>query len=184
MNSAAAFVFGKLPTHGDFVGRGLSAPAREAWDAWAGPRLDVAREQLGDGFEAAHEAAPPWRFALPPADDRPGWQAGALAPSIDRVGRRFLIVVGAAAPAPLPAVGVAAAMEGLIYDALAQDWTVDTLHAAAGARLADLNDDPADPPPAQAWVGEPQDGGPRLADMFAPDALLRMLKPSHFGTPA
>lgn len=192
MSAAEAFVFGKLPAHGDFVSRGLAVAARAAWDGWAGPGLALARERLGSGFDAAHQAAPAWRFArlagpVRPGDPEAAWLAGALAPSIDRVGRRFLIVVGAAAasmPPGLEATEFAAAMEDLIYQALAEDLSADAVFEAAAARLATTADGaPAEPSPAQAWVGEPADDGPRLADMFAPDALLRMLTATPIGTP-
>lgn len=182
MSAVSPFVFGKLPAHGDFISRGLAAAARDAWDDWAGAGLAFARERLGEAFGAAHEQAPAWRFALEPGALGPDWQTGALAPSVDRVGRRFLIVVGVAAPAAMDA-GLAGAMEALIYRALAEDWTADVLLAAAltATGAGDGADD--GPAPAPAWVGAPADGGPRLADVFAPDALLRMLTPWPIGTP-
>ena len=76
----AVFVFGKLPAHGDFVSRGLSDAAREAWDSWATAALERLRDGHPD-FEDAHDAAAPWRFVAGPSTLGPGWRAGALAAS-------------------------------------------------------------------------------------------------------
>jgi type VI secretion system ImpM family protein len=128
---ARAILFGKLPAHGDFVARGLSDPHRSAWDTWLSTGLDTARARLGDAFEAAHDVAPPWRFVAQGGPFGPGRRAGAIAPSIDSVGRRFFIMVGVdGAPEGLgPAI--AGGMEDLIYQALGDRWDADRLAAAA-----------------------------------------------------
>src|ERR1700744_5108989 len=87
------FLFGKLPAHGDFVSRGLTAPEVEAWDGWASQAMEALRD-ASPAFEQAHDATPPWRFVAGPSRLGPGWRAGALAPSIDAVGRRFVVVLG------------------------------------------------------------------------------------------
>ncbi|WP_454762103.1 type VI secretion system-associated protein TagF [Caulobacter segnis] len=88
------FAFGKLPTHGDFVSRGLTANEREAWDRWASASLEAARAALGDAFENGHDTAPPVRFAFGSSAFGSGWSTGALTASIDAAGRRFIIVLG------------------------------------------------------------------------------------------
>jgi type VI secretion system protein ImpM len=114
--SGAAFVFGKLPAHGDFVARGLSVEAREAWDAWLAQEMADAKAAHGATFAERFVAAPVWRFV--------GTEAvGALAPSADSVGRHFPIVAGVAA-------GAAAVCEDRLYDALVEGWTADQLHLA------------------------------------------------------
>ena len=88
-----AVIFGKLPSHGDFVYRGLGDAARAAWDEWASAGLAEADAELGEGFEAAHDTAPPWCFISGPGLLGEGWRVGAFAPSADSAGRRFVIVV-------------------------------------------------------------------------------------------
>ena len=184
MTGPAPFVFGKLPTHGDFVQRGLAGPVRSAWDDWASAGLARAREALAERFDAVHEQAPSWRFSIGPGPLGPLWRVGALAPSVDRVGRRFLIVVGADALAPPQAHSAALAegMEALIYDAFEGDWDADTLVDAAARTLDDRDWAATGEAPEGVWIGAVDEGAPRLADVFAPDALLRMLDPLHFET--
>ncbi|TZG27551.1 type VI secretion system-associated protein TagF [Sphingomonas montanisoli] len=123
-----AFVFGKLPTHRDFVVRGLDAAARAWWDGWLSGQLSDARRTLGDAaFEDAYDRAPVWRFLLTHDDVR---MAGALAPSVDGAGRRFPIVA-----ALYGNVGddAAALCEDRLYDGFDQGWQVDQLYDALAA---------------------------------------------------
>lgn len=133
------FLFGKLPAHGDFVMRGLSEPERDAWDAWGAEALSALRGAAGEAFEDVHGAAPPWRFVV---GGEAGWRAGALSPSVDNVGRRYLLAVGAGS-LPGPVAGacgllLTAAAETLIYDALAQGLTADAVIAEARVRFSDI----------------------------------------------
>ncbi len=127
---ASSFLFGKLPAHGDFVMRGLGEAAQQAWDDWATKELDTARAGLGDRFDAAHDISEPIRFVCGPGALGEGWQAGAVAPSIDASGRRFLILMGVGglqeAEGITLGVAVAERCEGAIRRAL-----VDTLEADA-----------------------------------------------------
>jgi type VI secretion system protein ImpM len=145
VSAPAAILFGKLPRHGDFISRGLSADRRIAWDGWLSTALEDSRRRLGEGFSAAHDAAPPWRFVAGPGRFGVAWRAGALAASIDAVGRRFFIVLAAdnLSPGQASAHGehLAETMEALIYRAFERDWDADTAVAAGrdqlGAILAD-----------------------------------------------
>ena len=136
---AAPFLLGKLPAHGDFVSRGLASAERDAWDAWGAGALDSLRARAGAAFGAAHGQAPAWRFVTA---SRAGWRAGALAPSVDGVGRRFLLLLGAdgldAAVAGAAGLALADAAEALAFDAIAGSWDADRLLAEAGARFGDL----------------------------------------------
>ena len=176
---AVPFVFGKLPTHGDFVARGLDPDARAAWDEWASDGLQRAQAALGPAYEAAYAAAPPWRFAFGPGVFGPGWRAGALACSVDRAGRRFPVVAGLAwtgePEGDVEAVGEAA--EAVVYEALAESDTADALLA----RLAAMDAVAATAPGrARFWTL----GGERHAPMSLeaaappPDLLTRMIAPS------
>lgn len=139
----SAMLFGKLPAHGDFVSRGLPPPDRETLDRWLTGELAAARGELGQAFEARYDVAPPWRFAV---EDGSGWIAGAIAPSIDAVGRRFPLVVAASAEAA-GAGGTAIACEDAVYAAFGGGWDADRLHAA----LEDLDPDQILPAPLAGW---------------------------------
>jgi len=125
VTQAAAFLFGKLPAHGDFVSRGLAPADRDALDHWLAASLADAQQRLGAGFADAYDRAPPWRFAWPEADGR--WTAGAIAPSVDGVGRRYPIAAAARGVESGAVAATAAAAESMIYDALAGGWSADTL---------------------------------------------------------
>ncbi len=136
------FAFGKLPAHGDFVSRGLSAQDRDAWDAWTSEGLAAAEDALGDAFADAHDSAPPWRFVFGPSRFGQGWRAGAFAPSIDGAGRRFLIVLGAAISKPLEPDGegarLAEVLEEQIYRTFGAADDVDAMVAHAGSALGEV----------------------------------------------
>ena len=151
-----AILFGKLPRHGDFVARGLDARAREAWDAWLSAGLERARGHLAEGFASAHDAAPPWRFVSGPGPLGEDWRAGALAPSVDAAGRRFVIMIAADGLEADEAAGfgetLAEAMEDLIYRAFEVGWDANELNDACGALIADFEVAvDADAEPAERW---------------------------------
>lgn len=124
----AALLFGKLPAHGDFVGRGIAPDDREALDLYLAGSLAAARATLGeDAFEDFYEQAPPWRFAWRHAE---GWTAGAMALSVDGVGRRYPILAALAGIGDDAVEGAADAIENLLYDALHGSWDADRLFAA------------------------------------------------------
>lgn len=165
VSPARAFLFGKLPRHGDFVARGLTPQGRGAWDAWLSSALDRSREELGEAFEAAHEAAPPWRFVRAPGPFGPDGQAGALAPSIDAAGRRFFIVVGGEAPPTSAEAGIAELMEDLIYRALEEGLDADAVAGAAQAMLDDVGDGELGAQQERWWT-------PEISFDHAPDRLI------------
>jgi type VI secretion system ImpM family protein len=174
-------LFGKLPRHGDFVARNLDAAAREAWDQWASRGLQQARAILGDRFEAEHDAAPAWRFVGAPGVFGPGWRAGAMAPSIDAAGRRFVIILAVEGLSAEQAAGggemIAEAMEELIYQAFEAGWDADTLVASAALTPPEGDGAGAASPrwwtlggpehPPASFAGHPDD---LLAHAFSPVA--------------
>ncbi len=132
-------IMGKHPGFGDFVGHGLSETARAGLDAWLGACLPPLRERMGEAWEAFWDGAPVLRFWIGRAlAGRTA--AGVIAPSRDRVGRRFPLIlmaegVGLAPPvldpaqdfydaleahlaAMRPGEGAASLLEGLDTDAL------------------------------------------------------------------
>jgi type VI secretion system protein ImpM len=142
--SGDAFLFGKLPAHGDFVSRGLSEGARQAWDDWASAALEQLRAASAD-FDDAHGSIPPWRFVAGPSSLGEGWRIGALTPSIDSAGRRFVLVAGldgcGAEQAGGHGLAVAAAVENILYQALGDRLAADQVIGVISRALEDLADD-------------------------------------------
>jgi len=140
------FLFGKLPAHGDFVSRGLTELAERAWDDWASAALERLRAGAAD-FDAAHDAAPPWRFVAGPSALGQGWRIGALTASIDGAGRRFILAAGVQGCTPASAcacgLGFAVAAEEVLYRALGERLTADQAVEALSRALV-LFDDEAD----------------------------------------
>ena len=101
VTGGATGLYGKMPAHGDFVRRGLPAGFVAPWDAWLQAGIAAARATLGEGWDAAWDGAPAWRFALPAGACGPEAVAGLLMPSRDAVGRCFPLTL-AAIPAALP----------------------------------------------------------------------------------
>ncbi len=140
--------YGKLPTRGDFVGRGLPARWRSDWDGWlqrglalAASTLDAAtlRERLG--------TFAPWRYLALPA---PGeiW-CGIIMASHDRVGRAFPLTVAERFNAP-PSPDESAARLAPLLDAVTEG--PEALEAAIAA-LPPRPDQEFKP--AEAWPPEP-----------------------------
>lgn len=114
----SAFLFGKMPAHGDFVARGLSSTERAQWDGWLTEEMQIGNATYGGAFTDLYGRAPVWRFT---ADGR----SGVLACSVDSVGRLFPLVAGRAALPPSDAL--AEACEEGLYAAFEQGWTADRL---------------------------------------------------------
>ncbi len=164
MTASTVIVFGKLPSRGDFVSRGLEGVALEAWDGWFSTQLDDAKARLGPDFAATHDAAPPWRFVDAPGTFGSGWRAGAFAPSMDSVGRRFFVMTAAdrlSAEQAANGPAVALALEDVIYEAFEHGWDADTL-LQRGSEVAQrvIGDEPANAEPVERWETS---GSPTLA---------------------
>lgn len=167
-------LFGKLPSHGDFVVRGMTMPERDALDAWLSASIADARNRLGERFEALYDHAPPWRFALPDGD---AWTAGALVPSIDRAGRRFPLWLALAGIENETAQAAASACEGLLYQAFDDGWDADQLAEAAGAIAPDRGE--AAPTGARWWTEGGIDFPPSTLQGERPRHLFRAMLASE-----
>ena len=132
-----ALLFGKLPAHGDFVSRGFDPATRDALDQWLAGSLAEARVGCGEAFEELYEEAPPWRFAWASGDK---WAAGAMALSVDGVGRRYPILLALDGLADTQVEAAADVAENLIYDALAEGWDADRLHTAGAEAVPEETD--------------------------------------------
>lgn len=143
-------LFGKLPSKGDFVSRGLDGDFLAQFEPWLAAVMEDARAVLADDWAAVYDAAPIWRFWIGPEAGLTGC-AGVMAAARDRVGRRFPLVL--VAPDTLPQPPSVAQDEG---------WYAALEAALDQAFHLDAADDPQDvladlPPPDQTYEA-PQPG--------------------------
>lgn len=164
---SGAFLFGKLPAHGDFVARGLSHDRRDALDGWLAAAMERGRERHGAAFDDRYDAAPPWRFVTASRE------AGALVPSVDRVGRRFPLLLGVAGSGE----AASSACEELIYRAFTEGWDADRLIAAVEQAPLDEDNTPKrDGPTASRWWTLGSDAfDPAELDGAWPEALVAVM---------
>jgi type VI secretion system protein ImpM len=171
-HAMTAWLFGKLPVHGDFVSRGLPMQEREMLDSWLSAEMAQAKAKLGDDFADSYDAAPPWCFVR--KNDNDNWAGGALCPSMDSAGRRFPILVARANLSAEEATVAARSCVDLIYDAFATSMTADALLAATEAFRPDTNPGTS----SESWWVEDEAQEPviRLAGKFPPGLIAAMLE--------
>jgi len=87
--------FGKLPSHGDFVGRRLPPEVRQRLDEWLQRALMHSKAELGPAWLATWGSSPLWRFVIGAGVCGEQAWAGVMMPSADRVGRCFPLLLGA-----------------------------------------------------------------------------------------
>lgn len=141
---SSSLLFGKMPSHGDFVSRGFDPEEREALDRWLSAEIADARSAFGAEFEQRFDLAPPWRFVW--TGDR--WTAGAMASSVDSAGRRFPLLVGRRGIAAADVSAAAEACENAIYGAFGNGWSADQL---TDALAADAVPDAESEEAAEGW---------------------------------
>jgi len=133
--------FGKLPGHGDFVRAGLPEEIVEGWDDWLRAGLAESRTALGKAWRDAFLEAPVWRFRFAPGLLAAPGLAGVMAPSVDRAGRYFPLMLGAAMgapPEPDEAMAWFDTLAAAVTDAVCDDWPRRRLiDAVAAAGIPD-----------------------------------------------
>lgn len=85
--------YGKIPGAGDFVSRRLPRELAEWWERWVQQGMNTMRGRGADEIERYYTVAPVWNFLIPAGAGVACVQAGCLAPSCDRVGRYYPLVV-------------------------------------------------------------------------------------------
>jgi type VI secretion system protein ImpM len=121
-------LFGKLPSHGDFIRRRVSDQFIDAWDGWLRQCLSKSQAALGDRWVDVFLTSPAWRFVAAARACGPSPVIGLMVPSVDRVGRFFPLTLVAELPDDVTLVGAAnaatpffAAAERLLIDTLADE---------------------------------------------------------------
>jgi type VI secretion system ImpM family protein len=88
-------IYGKLPSYGDFVRRGLPQSFVQPWDAWLQVCLGELRETFGPDLAPLWSHAPAWRFRLPAGVCGDATVTGVMLTSEDSVGRLFPLTLAA-----------------------------------------------------------------------------------------
>ncbi|HEX6002697.1 MAG TPA: type VI secretion system-associated protein TagF [Burkholderiales bacterium] len=91
--------YGKTPSMGDFISRRLSRAIIDKLDGWLQAGMTAIREDAPDGWQQHYGAAPVWCAVLPAGIIAANACVATIAPSFDRVGRRFPFCVIVALPA-------------------------------------------------------------------------------------
>src|SRR6202050_3589035 len=100
-------LYGKLPTHGDFLRRRVADDFIAAWDPWLQHCIADSKAVLGEQWLSIYLTSPVWRFALAPHVCGAAPAAGLLVPSVDRVGRYFPLTLVWSTPTDLSTLEVA-----------------------------------------------------------------------------
>jgi len=142
-------LFGKLPALGDFVSRGPDGDGVRRVDAWLAGGM-LALQASSEHWLQPYLVSPVWQCVVPAGRLCEQACAGALMPSVDRVGRYFPLMVWRPLRAPVDGAavvrelaGVAACMPAALHELLTPDALLDRLiqpnarHVAApdGQRL-------------------------------------------------
>ena len=166
-------VYGKHPAKGDFLEYGVPGALKPLLEGWLDTALSDARTALGTDWQGVWPNAPMLRFWLGEGI----WGApvaGVMAPSQDRVGRRFPLVLlalgdaGSALPPPVidaDQTWYDAACAHLVAVLARGDLggPADLLDGAPMVALADPM-----PGPREFWAVRP---GPEVGDLLADIAL-------------
>ena len=81
-------VFGKLPQKRDFIALNIPRMVLEPFETWLQSAVAASRSELGAAWQDLYLVSPIWRFWI--GSDIFGVAcAGALIPSVDKVGRFF-----------------------------------------------------------------------------------------------
>lgn len=125
--------FGKVPAHGDFIGKGLPKSFREPWDNWLQKVISKTKAELGSNWEQFYLTCPAYRFVLSPGTcGRQTW-IGVFIPSVDKVGRYYPMVICRSLPDnPNPLLAISdydewfTEAEELVMYCLEDDFSIDT----------------------------------------------------------
>ncbi|WP_176045429.1 type VI secretion system-associated protein TagF [Burkholderia sp. BCC1644] len=85
--------YGKIPGAGDFVNSRLPHALALWWERWLQQGMAAMRQRGTDEIERHYTVAPVWNFLIPAGAGASYVQSGCLAPSCDRVGRYYPVIV-------------------------------------------------------------------------------------------
>jgi type VI secretion system protein ImpM len=120
-------LYGKLPSHGDFLRRRASDAFVDRWDAWLQGCMAASRTALGEKWLDIYLTSPAWRFVCAPGTCCPSGIIGLMVPSVDRVGRYFPLTLVAELPAGVNVIS--AAIDSAPFFDSAERLLIETLAA-------------------------------------------------------
>jgi type VI secretion system protein ImpM len=146
MSTTSIGFFGKLPSHGDFIRRGVPESFVNPWDVWLQQCMVESRARLDSDWLKVYLTSPVWRFVLCDGVISAATFAGILIPSVDSVGRYFPLTIAAELPASVPPMALTIqarqwfrTVESLALQALeAHDFNLDEFDAALQASGTEL----------------------------------------------
>lgn len=97
--------FGKIPSVGDFLTRGLPRSFIEPWDEWLSFELSQAERAVGERWPQTYARASVSCFVLGPRVIDARLWCGVLVPSFDRVGRQFPLTIAFGSTSHVRAAG-------------------------------------------------------------------------------
>jgi type VI secretion system protein ImpM len=171
--------WGKLPARGDFVGRGLPPRWRSDWDRWLQRGLALAATTLdGAALRERVGGFAPWRYLVLPASG--DMWCGIIAPSHDRVGRAFPLILAEHISASTSSGECAARLASLLVPAAEGPEALEAAIAALPPRAEQDFTPPVawPPPPASLWwpLAAAHDAVPRAGGWPPePQLLLELL---------
>ncbi len=148
---------GKLPSHGDFLWSNPRSAVRARFEDWLQTGMLQGRSQWGDAWGEFMATAALWNFLVPlNIQSQQLIVAGNLAPSVDRVGRRYPFMVGYVfardtlmrSPELVLELPVLLHLSGLhLHTALGRAWPRTALDSIWGHVLAQWR---------QSWAPQPR----------------------------
>jgi len=120
-------IYGKLPSHGDFLQRRVPPEFLRPWDNWLQAAIAASRTALAQQWADVYLTSPVWRFALSARACGRSPIAGLMAPSVDRVGRFFPLTLMWPLPPELPPLAFASMTQNAL--APAEQLLIDGLTA-------------------------------------------------------
>jgi type VI secretion system protein ImpM len=138
-------LYGKLPSHGDFLRRRTSDAFVDRWDTWLQGCMTASRSALGERWLDVYLTSPAWRFVCAPGTCGSAAVLGVMVPSVDRVGRYFPLTLVAELPDDVSVIAAATdaapffeRAERLLIETLATD---DVDFETFDERVVDLGDE-------------------------------------------
>ena len=120
-------LYGKLPSHGDFLRRRVADDFVTAWDAWLQASVIASRDVLADRWTDVYLTSPAWRFACGAGACGVAPVMGVMVPSVDRVGRHFPLTIVAELDIRPAGLMVASVVEGARFFEEAERLLVEML---------------------------------------------------------
>jgi len=122
-------LYGKLPSHGDFLRRRTSDAFVDRWDSWLQGCMAASRTALGERWLDVYLTSPAWRFVCAPGTCGAAPVLGLMVPSVDRVGRYFPLTLVVELPEGISVFAAATdsapffdSAERLLIETLAADY--------------------------------------------------------------